>query len=144
LAISPDSIQHKRSRRGGLAEAFDHVPPCQIIGKITSGDAMKAAYPVLEAAVASIDILNVKDAVPDTHAGPRVKRFMIETNLSGGEGERTYAVAAEQSVRRDAWLNGFVKIRGRQATQDGMGGITRAITHDQDRNPLTKGCAARC
>ncbi len=35
LAISSDSTQHKRGWRGSLDEAFDHMPPCEIIGQIT-------------------------------------------------------------------------------------------------------------
>ena len=80
---------------GGFAV---HRPkPTQIVCEIAGGHAIEFPDPGFEAAMVSIDVLDVPSAI-DADAGGQVYCMMLDTELAGSGRERRAAIGAQDQI----------------------------------------------
>lgn len=68
--------------------------------EVSGCDAVEPAHPLLEPAVAGVDVLDVKDAVADTLAGGDVGSLMANAGEAGDATTGAGGVGAEQGAGR--------------------------------------------
>jgi hypothetical protein len=83
-----------------IAPAFEGAPPSEIVGQVLGGDAVEAGEPLLEAAVAGVDVIDMEVR----RLGGRLSRggYGMERNpgFAGESGDRLPAAVADEMIAR--------------------------------------------
>ena len=114
--------------------AFDQTTPSQIVFQVLGGDPVKAAHPALKAAVVSIDVLDVKDAIEDAWAMLNVKRPVGDSGGTGEGGINAGAVGAQNGFLIEQRLECRDHVCRIELFQFEVSGLSAAVAHHEHRN----------
>ena len=111
--------------------SLNQSSPAQIIAQVAGGHAVKAAHPLLESAIVSIDVLDMIDTGDDTLTGGQIDRAVGNPHFFGNSRQRLFSVSAQNDIGRQKRLEhrpdaGLVGL-----PQDEVGRVPGAIPADQ-------------
>ena len=119
-----------------ISKCLDHASPTQVVVQVLGGHSVESAHPFLQPRMVGVRVLDVVD--PSQHADPFAQgdRPVGHAHLSGGQGDRPLSspVRAEDRIPGQEGSQDRFDLPVVILRKDRIGGRSRPVPHDQDRN----------
>jgi len=117
---------------------FQAPPPAQIIWKVFCCDPSESLYPILQATVISVDVLNMINLVYHTAAFSPDQTDMLDFFQVGKRSVSLVPIVAKDSILCNDWFQHLGHRKLAKVTKHPVGHLAMTVPGDQDRNLLSR------